>query len=165
MGYFTWTDARYEKPKLNRYGDFASSDVINYGRYAKVVCPDDTEIVEPHYDGYGIFDGKDVYELVVDWNKAHLKEIYETLEKENPNFWGLETKWAAIAFQNDDEKALQEAIDNLAEMTSFYREDWKRTIGITISCERNDKIPYPIKITKKKWHCKYNELYPSISTQ
>lgn len=80
MGFFTWTDARRNPRKL-KCGDYSSADKIGYGGYAKIVCPDNTEIIEPYYEGYGMFDGKDIYDLVVDWNKTYLKDIFDKKDK------------------------------------------------------------------------------------
>lgn len=65
MGFFTWTDAKHE-PRLNRRGDFQNRDKIPYGGFAQVICPDGTCIKEPYYDGYGLFDGHDIYDLVAE---------------------------------------------------------------------------------------------------
>lgn len=95
MGYFTWTDARRE-PRLLKNGDYSVTDKIGYDGFAKVVCPDDTEICEPYYEGYGMFDGHDIYDLVVDWNKDHLDEIFARLAQKDPKHWGWQFKNLAI---------------------------------------------------------------------
>ena len=166
MGYFTWTDAR-RHPKKLKNGDYAVADKIGYGGYAKIVCPDNTEIVEKYYDGYGEFDGKDVYDLVVDWNKAYLKDIFDKMDEQH---WGYHLKEVAIAFQNDDQDMLNKEIEKLivsGKEHLLFKAEWKRIIGITIACnsEDNMKLPFPIKITTTKWHRKYNELVPSHSCQ
>ena len=74
MGYYTWTDAIRKPRYIKEDYDYASSDKIKYNSFAKVVCPDDTEIIENNYDGYGIFGGYDIYELVADWNKPYITE-------------------------------------------------------------------------------------------
>ncbi len=166
MGYFTWTDARRE-PKRRKNGDYAIADKIGYGGYAKVVCPDDTEIIEQYYDGYGEFDGHDIYDLVVDWNKAYLEDIFNQMDESH---WGYRLKEVAIAFQNDDYVALGLEVNKLIDdgmETKLFRTEWKRHIGIAIACndEDNMNLPYPIKITTTKWHRKYDELYPSCGCQ
>jgi hypothetical protein len=166
MGFFTWTDARRE-PRKRKNGDYSIADKIGYGGYAKVVCPDDTEIIEQYYDGYGEFDGHDIYDLVVDWNKNYLEDIFNQMSEDH---WGYRFKEIAIAFQNDDTYALNKEIARLIDSygePQWIRDEWKRHIGITIACGDKDNmnLPYPIKITTTKWHRKYDELYPSLSCQ
>lgn len=166
MGYFTWTDAR-RHPKILKNGDYAAADKIGYGVYAKVVCPDNTEIIETYYEGYGDFDGHDIYDLVVDWNKAYLNCIFGKMPEDH---WGYHLKGLAIAFQNDDTLTLMAEIERIVESGKeppYFRDDWKRTIGIAISCDDkdNDSLPFPIKITTTKWHRKYDELVPSYNCQ
>ena len=95
MGYWTWTDARVQ-PKQKQNHDYYAKDKIRYDGFAKIVCPDDTEIAEPRYTGYGIFGAYDAYELVVDWNKDDLPEIFDRLEKENA--WGCQLGEVARAY-------------------------------------------------------------------
>ena len=113
MGYFTWTDARCKKPRLKKDGyEYYASDKIGYDCWCKVICPDNTEIIEPSYYGYGIFGGKDVYDLVVDWNKDRLAEIFRMRHLLNPNgFWGQNLEPLALAYQN-----------NAPEYRGHYRE-------------------------------------------
>lgn len=166
MGYFTWTDAR-RHPKVLKSGDYAAADKIGYGGYAKVVCPDNTEIVEKYYEGYGEFDGKDIYDLVVDWNRAFLEEIFDKMSEDH---WGYHLKELAIAYQNYDAAKMYAEIERIVKLEiepKWFREEWKRTIGITIACndEDNNNLPFPIKITTTKWHRKYDELVPSCNCQ
>lgn len=166
MGFFTWTDARIEKPKRIRYGNYKASQLIGYGGYAKVVCPDGTEIEESCYDGYGMFGEYDIYELVVDWNKDYLEEIFSKMEEGHFGIW---LKPVAIALQNGGEAvAKEEAKRIIAQYPFAAASEWKRTIGIAIGCISDKKeilCPYPIKITTSKKHYTYDELYPSIFTQ
>ena len=157
MGFWTWTDARKE-PKILKNGRYSETDIIGYGGYAKIVCPDNTEIVEPCYDGCGMFDGKDAYELVVDWNKPYLEEIFNRLA-ENGDFWGSNLRNLAVLYQND--KPIE------AEIKRLSTDRWKREIGIAIACkpEDNKALPFPLKITKTKWKKKYDELFPSCYCQ
>lgn len=171
MGYFTWTDARRE-PKLLKTGDYSKRDKIPYGGFAKIVCPDDTEIEESCYEGYGEFGPYNIYELVVDWNKEHLKEIFEKLAQKNPKHWGCDLKPLAEAYQSDDMEAVDTEIYNilsLGSQTPVYSPDfntkWKQAIGIAIVCDNNEDLPFPIKITNIKWHITYDSLVPSHSCQ
>lgn len=39
-----------------------------------VLCPDGTAMHEYNYDGYGNFAGRDIYNLVADWNREFLSQ-------------------------------------------------------------------------------------------
>lgn len=163
MGFFTWTLANKTLQKT-RCGDYAARCKLRYDGYGAVVCPDNTLIKEPSYEGYGMFGGKDVYDLVVDWNKDHLLDIPKL-----PGFkpWGDEQSFHAImkAFQEDDREALKKAIESAAVSDPSMRTEWKRTIGIYIACMNNALLPYPIKIVDCLRPKPYAQLRPSISTQ
>lgn len=168
MGYFTWTDAGVKNPRLTKSGDYYRADMVGYDRFCKVICPDGSEIIEPSYEGYGIFCGKDIYDLVVDWNKDDLEHLFERKEvlSGTPDYWGCELKDIAIAYQNNDSK-LPDIIDSIAKDHPLVRSEWKRMIGITIACEDNihKELKYPIKITCRHAHKPYNEWNISLSTQ
>ncbi len=166
MGFFTWTLANITPVKA-RHGDFLSRCKLGYGGFAAVVCPDNTVIKENSYDGYGMFNDKDIYELVVDWNRQHLEEIFDKLAEVNNcnNYWGYYLRDMAIAYQNYDTKTLNDEITRLLPEYPYIKTDWKRNIGIAISVEHNDLLPYPIKITNNKRPKPYDELLPSISCQ
>lgn len=167
IGYHTWTDARKE-PKLPKGGEYSNRDKIPYGGFAKIVCPDNTEIKESYYEGYSEFGGYDVYKLVVDWNKEHLTEIFEKLAQKDPKHWGYYLKPLAEAYQNDDMQTVDTEIHNIMQSKNSmpdFNTEWKRIIGIAIACENNENLPFPIKITSTKWHKTYNELVPSHSCQ
>ena len=167
MGYFTWTDARRQNPRLARNGNYYARDTIGYGSPAMIVCPDNTVIKESCYDGYGMFGDKDVYDLVVDWNKSHLEQIFNDLISKYGNIWGQHLQSLAVAYQNDDETALNAEINKLAGTTEpeHFKDEWKRIIGIAIACEHNEDLPFPIKIIRSTRPVPYNKLYPSISCQ
>lgn len=163
MGYFTWTLANRTPTKL-RSGEYAAKCKLGYFGYGAIVCPDNTLIKEDHYGGYGEFGGRDVYDLVVDWNKDHLMDIPKL-----PGFkpWGDTDAFHAImdAFQKDDQDALHAAIEAAAVNDPLMRTEWKRTIGIYIACYNNALLPYPIKIVDCVRPKPYSELHPSNSTQ
>lgn len=166
MGFFTWTDA-LRKPRILKNGDYAAKDKIGYDCFAKIVCPDNTEIIENSYEGYGIFNGKDIYDLVVDWNKAYLTSIFDRLAVQNPNHWGIYLRKLAAFYQTDDKCAFDAELTRIAESGNphIYKE-WKREIGIAIAYgKQNNDLPYPIKITCAKSHKKYNELVSSHGCQ
>ena len=155
MGYFTWTLANKKNAKLP------------YGGRGVVICPDNSKIEENHYEGYGEFDGQDIYELVVDWNRNHLMEIVEEIKEiEGENFWGKSLVPLIKAYQNNDMLTIEKEADKLYDKAPYLATDWKRNIGITIACKYNDIIPYPIKIVDSKSHYKkYENLPASESTQ
>ena len=168
MGIFTWTFADKPERKAKLYDEYLRSCVLQYGGTGVVVTPNNHKIVERNYNGYGIFDGHDIYEMVVDWNKAHLNEIFVGVKERNPNYpFDLDAiEKVAVAFQNDDPE-MQKIIDEVADKHPYLWKDWKRTIGIAISCydEDNDALPFPIKIASRV-DCKtYNNLHPSHETQ
>ena len=167
MGYFTWTLAN-KKIETNANGDYRPGCKLKYGGRGVVVCPNDTHIIEEHYDGYGNFAGNDIYDLVVDWNKPYLEKIFESIERrEGSKHWGAMLKPVAIAYMNDDKKALKTAIAFVAKEQPYLKEDWKRNIGITIACDDDcmRALPFPIKIVDNKRIKKYAELGVSLSCQ
>lgn len=166
MGYFTWRDCQDRRKK------------VPYDHPAYVICPDDTVIKESSYNGYGMFGGHDIYELVVDWNRPYLKEIYDRLETEFNRkvflkkidggfFFGSELREVAIAAMESDEKAIQIMKKKESSFPEYLHNEWKRNIGIAIACEDedNESLPFPIKISATPPKKTYAELKPSWSDQ
>ena len=175
MGYFTWTDAKIKNPRKTKYG-YAKSDMVNYDSYAKIVCPNDTEIETDCYDGYGHFGTKDAYDVVAEWNKPHLNDIIikmkERAKKNNTTIWDLHDMEPlslkyADSKTDDEVTAFVVSEINSGNLAPYLETEWKRTIGIFIACgkENNEALPYPLKITKNKTHIPYSDLYPSITCQ
>ena len=91
-------------------------------------------IEETCYDGYGNFGGKDIYELVVDWNKDFIPEVIRLKEA---------GQWVCGMC----------GIKNMRDYYETGKCNWdKRDIGIEMACydEDNRRLPYPIKITHDK---------------
>ena len=63
MGCFSWL-----------FADTNNTHNLRMGKPGYIACPNGTFIHEPCYDGYGEFDGWDVYELVVQWNREFIAE-------------------------------------------------------------------------------------------
>lgn len=165
MGFFTWTLANC-KPVRLKNGEYAARCKLRYGGYGAVVCPDGTLIQEPAYEGYGVFDGKDVYELVLDWNRNYLKDIVRRPEFTRPDADDAAIKAIIDAYASDDPDALRTAVDAAAKTAKYLETDWKRCAGIHIACGRqNALLPYPIKIVDRPVHTPYGQLSPSESTQ
>ena len=172
MGYFTWTDANKEPEKTS--DGYESSCLITkngYNGYAKVVCPDDTEIEEMHYDGYGHFGGFDIYKLVTDWNRKDLKRLFEEKSEDD---WSKPLQDIAAYYsedgvtEDDVSRRIEEgSLSNCGYPAALIVPEWKRLIGIAIADDDDEvrKLTYPIKITSSKCHKKYEELGPSYSTQ
>ncbi len=167
MGCFTWTDAAKE-PKYDKYGDYQRSCIIGYDKYCKIVCPDNTEIEEDCYDGYGRFGGRDAYDLVVDWNRADLAETIERIIANGDNFAKQVRTISKMYGSGATEEEVTEFVKQKVEegvYGNFMIRDWKRNIGIAIACEHNADLKYPLKITCSRKHHKYEDLRPSDSTQ
>lgn len=132
MGQFSWLDCKT--------GEQVLDDVP---RKVYVLVPKEFgggHIEETCYNGYGDFGGNDIYELVVDWNKAHLDEY-----RKDKTFEG---EW----FQKMG--SVEEAFEKME----------KRVIGISIACydKDNARLAYPIKITHDP-DAVYEDCKPSKS--
>ena len=75
MGSFSWL-----------FADTNNTKNLRANRRGYVACPDGTFICEPSYETYGVFDGKDVYDLVVDWNREFIADIPSRLPARRPVF-------------------------------------------------------------------------------
>ncbi len=149
MGCFSWM-----------FADRGNQESLRIGSRGYVACPDGRYIETRSYGGYGRFSGQDVYNLVVDWNRAKLKEILADREFhpsicEKPFF--VTEKFVDSLMESD--KKAQEYIDDCINPDSYLRTDWKREFGIYLACydEDNESLPFPIKITKTTDYC-YEEL-------
>ena len=159
MGFFTFTLAN-RKLESRREGtvffDYLPKCKLRYDGPGYLLCPDGTTIFEPAYEGYGVFGGHDVYDLVVDWNKDHLKEIFEHIAGEitdgrypdGTKAWDFDVmRKLAEKMQDGGEVQAQKLADALvasSAMAPFLSRDWKRDMGILISFHGDP--PYPIKV-------------------
>lgn len=153
MGRFSWMFSdTYNKESLKIYGK------------AYVICPDGTIIFEKCYDGYGIFGGYDIFELVADWNKNNISEINMSSELQDP--WGSiggDKKWFQLAseFYKRECQKVKDFVNRKSDiyMQETYGKEWKRDVGISIAGddESNMVLKYPIKICKNK-PVEYNSL-------
>ncbi len=171
MGYYTWTLGN-RKPERNSWGDYRPRCKLPYGGRGVIVCPDNRHIVEPHYEGYGIFDGHDAYDLVTDFNRDYLGDLFHDMARVNPDFWGHEFTEIAEAYQSQDDERLQDAIRKCAAHAGnsypfWSPKEWKRHIGITLACEDEvvDILPYPLKIVDNIRIQPYEKLRRSYSCQ
>lgn len=138
MGQFSWLDCKTKEQIV----DNALEDVY-------VLVPKEfrntygTRIKETLYDGYGDFGGYDIYDLVYEWNKEHIRQIYE--EKK------IEKYLQVYAYNEETEYFGKQTLNSLKEIQDYIDSDreHKRELGICIACydEDNASLKYPIKIT------------------
>lgn len=173
MGYFSWKycDIKTDDSSINRV-------IIGKQRHSYVLIPKEFgggHIVERCYDGYGNFGGKDIYELVAEWNRAFLSE---ELLREKPKFekFGGLFPFEKTALRKEGVSEEEIERRDIAEKEKFYRaalerrelaiarlndyrngtEDeemekkygphWKREIGIDIACYDEQNASIPYPI-------------------
>ena len=124
MGQFSWLDCKTGEQVID-----------NHPRDVYLLVPRQLgggHIKETCYDGYGHFDGKDVYDLVADWNRDYIPVVLDHL---------LDVWKCSI-----DEKTKRD-LSLFAEEKEPSCE--KRWLGIVLACydEDNARLKYPIKIT------------------
>ena len=122
-----------------------------------LICPDNTVLYEPEYDGYGNFAGQDAYDLVAIWNREYLSQhpdfvipavgnIYDSSLKE----WVTKRSKMVKDYPWWKFYADTERYPTPKDVASAYKQDF-RNIGIDIACYdiQNQKLPFPIKICSK----------------
>lgn len=147
MGQFSWLDCKNGSQIL----DDVHADVY-------LLIPKEFgggHIHETDYEGYGEFGGKDVYDLVVDWNKDMIPWILRSAEK---------GKWHCSI--SDDDKVVMECFcygNPIPDSISGWMTE-KRHVGIIMACydEDNARLWYPIKITHDP-NAVYEDCEPSPS--
>ena len=98
-------------------------------------------IEETCYEGYGVFGGHDVYDLVADWNRHHMPPRAASNEWCKSWFGGEDGARSVILDFTAD-------VDD-AVMQERYGKSYKREIGIVLACSDDDNanLRFPIKIT------------------
>lgn len=129
------------------FADYGNLCNLKSGKSCYLYCPDGTILYEPSYDGCGQFAGKDVYELVADWNREFLSEHpdFEILGfSKGKRLPVSRAEWYSAYADLSKSREEVAASDNSLM-------GW-RGIGIAIACHdwQNEKLPYPIKVAKKK---------------
>lgn len=151
MGQFSWLDCENKSQIL----DDVYEDVY-------VLVPKEfggKNIHETCYDGYGNFGGKDVYDLVADWNREYLSknpDFVLPFRKTRVSDFPWYPAYADLSLSREDVVKAWKTIGN-----ELYTE-W-RCIGIYLACydEDNEALPYPIKITHNG-NLVYEHEKPSI---
>lgn len=152
MGQFSWIYADTDKAMID--GKYKDSYLLippafqqKYGEY----------IVEHCYEGYGEFDGKDVYELVAEFNRDFIPRVLELAEK---------GEWYSVGKGTIDEIKNNR---DYKDLVNFYKNgnitggeyefnSLARLAGIALACydEDNMRLPCPIKITSEPYN--YNSI-------
>lgn len=167
MGCFSWM-----------FADEQNQQNLCTGKRAYIFCPDNSIITEPAYDGVGIFGGKDIYELVADWNRKYLSEHPDFMipvgsdETYDPNLQIYisqrkkkisECPW--YPFYANLSLTPNEVARKWAESANNQAGTEYRLIGIDIACysSQNAALPFPIKVCKRKTGHTYATLPASES--
>ena len=151
MGMFSWiysdTDtAMIDGKRRDSYLLIPPAFQQKYGRF----------IVEPCYEGYGEFDGKDVYELVAEFNKDFIPRVLELAEKGD---WYCFKGIVEDIKENRDYQDLVKYYENGNITGGEYEfNSLARLVGITLACydDDNERLPCPIKITSEPYN--YNAV-------
>lgn len=157
MGCFSWMFANKD-----------NLDALRMGRKGYVLTPQNQLLSTPvgGYEGYGDFYDSikgttvDVYDLVVDWNRAYLSKIinHPLKKTETTDF----DKMLAVLAEKGDAVAEEFVKSEVAagRASEYLLSDWKRCLGIAIACydEDNERLPYPIKIVSCKNCGNYEDL-------
>ena len=164
MGKFSWctSDTRKSIPCVEDAYKGAPDTVYLLNPFGK-------PYKEDAYSGDGQFGGRDVFELVAEWNRDFLSA--GMLAKPERSYWRKgQDGDRAFDLAVDRHRKLCEAIEDYArgatdeQMKTRYGAilgvldgpDWKRGLGIVIasSDEQHVKLKYPIKIVEKP--CSYD---------
>lgn len=141
MGSFSWM-----------YANSGNEKPLNSGNKGYLYCPNGSVIEELDYEGYGVFDGNDVYDLVADWNREYLSKHPEFLIYQgNQNPKRIDSMPWYKFYQNlnlSRETIVKMWIANDERTSAFAN---YRDIGIDIACgiKRNAWLPFPIKIASR----------------
>lgn len=158
MGNFSWctSDTRKSIPCTDESYSGAPKTVY-------LLNPFGAPYKESDYEGYGVFGGRDVYELVAEWNRGFLSP--ENLHKPEREHWSMDAEGQAhyeraltkYMLKCDGIKEYAAGASD-AHMRKYYGSvfgygdgfDWKRCLGIDIACYDEDhvKLKYPIKIVE-----------------
>lgn len=159
MGCFSWctSDTRKSIPCwITAFGDLPGTVYL--------LNPFGEPYKETNYEGYGEFGGRDVYELVVEWNRQHLtpdnivkpeRSSWESGERGDVFFASALNEYnvACAAIKEYAAGASDEYMkEQYGAQLGYagYADDWKRCLGIKIACydEQHVKLKYPIKIVE-----------------
>ncbi len=153
MGQFSWLDCKTGEQVLD-----------GVRRKVYVLVPKEFgggHIEEKCYDGYGRFGGKDVYDLVADWNRKYISYAPDHLFPSQLKNYGWMKQCVATgshegwdvevtAFEKKWYKPYSDLSKTREQVVAEVGEHFEwRYIGIALACydEDNAALPFPIKIT------------------
>lgn len=156
MGCFSWMFADTDNQKR-----------LVMEKPACIICPDNSIIVEREYEGYGVFGGQDIYDLVADWNREYLSQHPEFVVKQHGSVQGDDGKLLPFPDKRVDEFSWYPLFADLSKTPAEITEEmqkqepyWEyRHIGIELACydDQNAALPFPIKVCLKPYY-KYEDL-------
>lgn len=172
MGVFSWCTSDTRKSIPCTYDTYEGAPSTVY-----LLNPFGAPYKEDNYEGYGEFGGKDVYELVAEWNRKYLTpaNIKKPAREQWPKgsdgnmFYSRALELYKGACEAIDAYAHGASDELMRESYSRYLShsrdgsDWKRCLGIAIACydAQHVKLKYPIKIVENP--CDYEEASVSPS--
>jgi len=149
MGFFSFMTADTKKSITNVHARSGALPVA-------VLIPEEYGggiIEERSYDGYGRFGGRDVFELIAEWNYQHidvsalkkpLREDFQDGERGQMYYEGAMAQHDLIcSILEDYKKGLKPR-----KMSCEYGEDWKRILGIHLVNESRNCLKYDLKIVE-----------------
>ena len=158
MGVFSWctSDTKKSIPCCRPFGDLPGTVYL--------LNPFGEPYKETDYEGYGVFGEKDIYDLVVEWNREYLsadnirkpsRSNYEAGEQGDIYYEKAMSKYQAtcdaiIAYKNGASDDFMKEHFGMQIAPWGDGSDWKRVLGISLACYDEDhvKLKYPIKIVE-----------------
>lgn len=152
MGFWTYTYACIKKraPACESMGYDGRKPVV-------LALPDGTFLKEDCYDGYGIICGKDVLELVVDWNRGTPealaimdKHIAMKCTERADLLTAGKTDGFRLQYLDNEIPWVFHARDYLARKCELADPSRKREVGIMLATYNweQEMLKYPIKFVK-----------------
>lgn len=180
MGCFSWM-----------FADTNNEKALKIGNPAYIICPDNSIIYTPHYDGHGHFASTDVYDLVAKWNRSLLSKDMLREKPRFENYGGLYDFEKEILKKEglSEEEIHQKEVEqktffyNLAvkeyeksvarlndyrdgvselEMKKRYGEEYLRDIGIDIAGYDEQNIALKYPIKICETQCAYEQIPASL---